>query len=266
MTTRWEFNEDEISRILPLDGAYNFRDVRDYRTRDGRKIGAHRLYRSAGLHKLTDADHDYLTSLNIRHIVDLRSTSEREKWPSRWIPGSEAIFWSRSDNQAEGDLTRLLATGESDPEAYRQAMFTVYRRLPIEMADAFSYMLRQLAEGGLPILIHCAVGKDRTGVALALVLLLLGVDEKTVMDDYLLTNASYDRAMIRFSKNYAAMDLNERAPGVMPALMGAHPEYLRAALGQMIEDHGTIENYAIERLGLTPEELNAMRDNLLEPA
>lgn len=264
MTTRWEFDEAETSRILPLDGAYNFRDVRDYPTRDGRKIGARRLYRSAGLHKLTDADHAYLTSLNIRHIVDLRSTSEREKWPSRWIPDSEAIFWSRSDNQAEGDLTRLLATGESDPEAYRQAMFTVYRRLPIEMADAFSYMLRQLAEGGLPILIHCAVGKDRTGVALAMVLILLGVDEQTVMDDYLLTNASYERAMIRFSKYYSASELDARAPGVMPAIMGAHPEYLHAALARIIKDHGSVENYAIEYLSLTTEELNAMRDNLLE--
>lgn len=261
--TRWEFDTDEIERILPLEGAHNFREIRDYRTSDGRTIVPGQFYRAATISGLTDTDHRYLSGLNIRNIIDLRSSREIESSPSRWMPESDTVTWAHKDNSAEGDLSRLIAEEVSDHREFRRTMLQIYDRLPEEMSTAFTQILRHLASDRLPLLIHCSAGKDRTGLATAIVLDLLGVDHDTVMFDYLLTNATFDQAYAYFEKHYGISKIDARGPHIVKTMLGAHPEYLQTAFDRIAKDHGSVEGYATERLGLSREELGSLRHRML---
>jgi protein-tyrosine phosphatase len=120
---------------------------------------------------LTVGDIDVIDRLGIRLVIDFRATHERECWPSRGVFPT----WARDYDTSNADLGRMLRNPATTVDKCRATMVRTYRDLPEEQAESYTELFHRIAAGDLPILFHCAVGKDRTGVAAALLLALLGV-------------------------------------------------------------------------------------------
>jgi protein-tyrosine phosphatase len=165
---------------IPLEGAMNFRDIGGYETTEGRTVRTGLVFRSDGLHALTEADCGVISGLGLRQVFDLRRAAERERQPSvAHTAGLEATLVAIGDAgpvAQQPELIDMLLSGDL-PEADDAFMVGEYTRMLDEHAADFGRLLGALAEpGGLPALFHCTAGKDRTGVAAALLLVLLGVE------------------------------------------------------------------------------------------
>src|SRR6185312_4315316 len=158
------------TRHIRLEGVGNFRDFGGYAARDGRRIKHKKLYRSAHHAMATDADLEAITALEIAVIVDLRRGEERERMPSRRHTAFAGRVIENETNDAIADPWMEFVRGSDASEG------------------AFRRYLSALAEADGPVLIHCAAGKDRTGILAALTHHLMGVERDDIFADYLLTN------------------------------------------------------------------------------
>jgi len=250
------------SRVPPLQGGRNFRDLGGYATGDGRRVRWGRLYRSGSMAGLTPVDCDYLDSLGIRWICDLRTTDERLSAPSSWQQPAAPRYWSRDHATSFGDLRTLLKAGLPPTAAQvRDVMLSAYRHLPFEQAPAYRELFKRLATGELPMVFNCTAGKDRTGIVAALILDALGVPREVILEDYALTNELLDAH--RFANGKQSL-LGQLSPEVLHAIMGSDPDYLRCAFAVIEERHGCVETYLREVLDIGAEDLNAIRAELLE--
>ena len=252
MTAAW-------SRFVALEGGYNIRDIGGYETADGHTVRRGMVFRSASLSALTDDDLETLAPLGIRLAVDLRSTSERERRPTRMT----GEVWARDYDTSEAELIRALQRSDLTPALAAEMMRQSYRTLHEEQAESFALLFRRIAAGDLPVIFHCAVGKDRTGVAAALLLTLLGVSRQGVDEDYLHTRLTVHRshADARAALAKSGTVVPEE---VLAAIVGVDVSYLDATFAMIDERYGSVAGYATERLGLNDAELSAIRTQLLE--
>lgn len=253
-------------RRLPLEGPDNFRDLGGYRTRDGGQVRWNRLYRSDDLSDLTDRDVDLLASLGIRDVFDLRSEAERTREPDRALDGASMLELGIAvDGVDPVALRHRIRTGRLEPKEVEATMTTAYRSFVTDHADRWATILHNLVEpGSLPTVVHCTAGKDRAGFASALVLLLLGVPEETVFEDYLATNryqAAHRRWLERLVPLYSLFRTNA---GDLAPLLDARRSYLQASLDEIERSWGSVERYAEERLAFSRADLARLRSLLVE--
>jgi protein-tyrosine phosphatase len=144
-------------------------------------------------------------------------------------------------------------------------MIEVYRNLPFEQAASYRELFLRIAGGRLPLLFHCTAGKDRTGVAAALLLSAIGVPRRTILSDYLFTN-EFMTTLVPFlerDSRYGAFLRKWRA--VVTPLLRAEPEYIEAMFEAVATRHGGVEAYARDALSLHESVVPAIRTALLEP-
>lgn len=253
-------------RRLPLHGVANLRDIGGYKTEDGRQVRWGMIYRSGSVTPQGNDAQQYLEQLNIRLICDLRSEKEMiahpDQPPQNPAPQQLHLPMSAGDN----DLDRLK-TLLWRPEHLYKFLADAYIDQVIEAgAGTFKQLLEHLAAPqSLPALIHCTAGKDRTGISIALVLSVLGVPRETIIADYSLSNYAYAQVrdfMQQKMENPLAAVLGVKIEDFMPMLT-AHPDMLRHALAHIDTQYGSVEAYLTERVGLTPDTLQALRDALL---
>ncbi|MFT4047877.1 MAG: tyrosine-protein phosphatase [Solimonas sp.] len=249
-------------RAPPLQGGRNFRDLGGYRAGAGRRVRWGRLYRSGSMAGLTAGDCEYLSGLGIRWICDLRTTSEREAAPNAWHDGAP-LCWSRDYAMSLGDLRRFFGDGPTSAAQMREMMLAVYRQLPFEQAPAYRELFARLAGGDLPLIINCTAGKDRTGIAAALILGALGVQREAIVEDYMLTNA-----LLAAQPPSGALHrrLGHLPANVVRAVLGSDADYLEAAFSAIDERHGSVGTYLREALCVDADALAAIRRELLEDA
>jgi protein-tyrosine phosphatase len=252
--------ESPHQRLLPLQGGQNFRDLGGYRTTDGRTVKWGVLFRSGSMHFLTPADHAYLQKLGIGTVCDFRSTDERRSEPTTWPAGAAPRILS--DDYPMSDLTGGigLKPGETPTaESARAAMAATYPQMLTRFNSQFRRMFAELLAGRVPLAFNCSAGKDRTGVAAALILTALGVPHDTVVEDYLLTNRYFDPRKVVRSTNAALSDWQKLPPDVLRAYMSADRSYIEAAL-KLVEGHrGGAEGYFRDEMGLSKQDLLKLR-------
>ncbi len=252
-------------RHIPLEGVHNFRRFGAYAGADGRQV-RDGLYRSGQFSRASDADLGYLDGLGVSVVADLRRPSEREVEPSHW-PQRPGVRVIESDHAgpAEAPHLRFLRENDLTFDTIRQFMTETYRRLPFDKGNmhVFREGVRALADadGNEAFIVHCAAGKDRTGVFCALVLSEAGVDHDTVVDDYLMTNrvVDFERIAAVMRERLSAKYQREFRDPELKAFLGVDGDYLDAALQEM----GDPRRYLRETLGLGEDELARMRDRLL---
>ncbi len=252
-------------RVFPLSGVHNFRRFGAYPGSDGRSV-RDTLFRSGQFSRATDDDHAVLDGLNVTVVADLRRPSEREAEPSHW-PGREGVTVIESDHAgpAEAPHLRFLREEALTFDSIRRFMTETYRRLPFDEGNqhVFREGVKALAEAGDEdgFIVHCAAGKDRTGIFCALVLWEAGVDHDTVVDDYLMTNTAvdFDRIAGVMRERLAQKYGREFGDAELRAFLGVDGDYLDAA----IEVMGDPSRYLREALGLSEDVLARMRDRLL---
>lgn len=178
-------------RRIRFEGVHNFRDFGGYRTPAGAlKRGV--LYRSAHFAEATDADHDRLRDLGVATLIDLRRPTERMMQPTR-LDGVEIVASDDGDAALAPHLA-FLREADVTPQSAMGYMADTYARLPHEPQhlELFAAAFSRLAADPRPLVVHCAAGKDRTGLLVALIHHALGVGRDDIIADYLLTNEASD--------------------------------------------------------------------------
>ena len=258
-------------RQLPLTGGRNFRDLGGYATSDGRRTRWRRLYRSGVMHRLTDEDCAQLSALGIRVICDLRTPGERNREPTNLpLDAIDVMAWDY-DHRHISFRAQLTGQEVLSPEVVRGCMLKIYRSLPQLLAEQFGGLLRRVAADDTPLVFHCSAGKDRTGIASALILGTLGVPREQIFADYILTNSAMDLEAEHFTRGTGQIGIGDEysmlhrtTPEIRAPLLRAFPEYLAAAFEQIESDHGSVESYLVERLGVDLAMQGRMRAQLLE--
>lgn len=258
----------EQPRVLPLEGAQNVRELGGYPTTDGHRVKTGRLFRSAELSHLTPTDAEKLGTCDIAMIFDLRAVEERAKEPTTWAPDSEPLTIASNYHLDMSAFVAMFREGVPSAAAVSAAMTEFYRDSAYRLEPLLRLLFAQLARSDEAVLWHCSAGKDRTGVAAALVLTALGVDRATILKDYVLSAELY--RMDRFIK---AEDIDPKDPAaawmrlppdVLKVLGGVQPEWINATFSQIESDYGSVANYLDQRLGVGADQLAAIRANFLE--
>lgn len=253
-----------------LEGVRNFRDVGGLGTADGRTVAHGRYYRSGHLARPTDADRERLTALGLRLVVDLRNPADIEldgadfvPDGARWLhlpmsdPARHSDFWK--DMQA-ADIARLRERlGNGRAEA---AIASDYRGQVVARVANHAAFLNALVEAdGLPVVVHCSAGKDRAGIAAALVLRVLGVPDDVIVANYLESNAPH----ARYRPNSDRLRMDPELAELFRPFMEVREEYLRGALEVMDTHWGGFDAYLADGLGFGPAAQERLRELLLAP-
>ncbi|MEX2208344.1 MAG: tyrosine-protein phosphatase [Myxococcota bacterium] len=253
-------------RVLPLEGAHNFRDLGGYQASDGRRVRWGRVYRSDDISELSDADIAYLSRLGLRLVCDFRSAAERDDAPDRLpTPAPETALLAISDSSVDPTVLReRILSGDLGELDFAQLLVDGNRSFASAFSAQYGEMFERLGDAqGLPALLHCTAGKDRTGFGAALVLLALGVPEQTVYDDYLLTNATSAARTERMLWFIRLRSFGRADVGRIRPLLEARREYLSAGLDEVVRGNGSVDRYLREALGVDDEERAQLRTALL---
>ncbi len=243
-----------------FEGAMNFRDIGGHETMDGRRVHRGRFYRSGQMSGFTDRDIAAIRQLSIRSLCDFRAPDERERSPTRWIEGQPVRQSVREDQENLGSIAKFYDTVRESHAVARSVMTDGYRKLPYLLAPSYRAMFEFILAGDVPIVFHCTVGKDRTGIASALLLSALGVPRERVIEDFRASDQHYDR-LFTLVRSQALESIHiEEDSDIWPPLLLSDPAYLDALFDQLQMQHGGVEGYLDAVLGVDADALTRLRD------
>ncbi len=229
-------------RHLPLDGTRNLRDVGGYPAAGGRMTRWRTLLRSDELTTLPDRTRRELLELGLRQVIDLRWPEELERSPNAFLRSPVVRYRS----------VPLLA---DDPTPHA-GLAGMYRHVFDARAPQLADVVRALLEDdGLPAIIGCAAGKDRTGVTIALLLDLVGVPTDVIVEDYALS-AGY------FASPVAHVALDDWRHH--PLVVDSPPEFMASALEHLDRVHGGAQAL-LHRQGIAQSDIDRLVGLLTEP-
>ncbi len=268
------------TQAIELDGVGNARQLGGYVCADGRKIKDDVLLRSAALSTLTDEGAKTLAEkYHLRYVFDFRTETERKVQPDKEVEGAENVWLPMFTSSLYDDETVaaiMEARRTNDPEqayitlAKHHGLSTIYSKMLLtdEGKKAYSEFFDKLltVEDGEAVLWHCSQGKDRAGMAAVLLLYALGADEDTIKQDYLLTNDAYNKDRIAGSEAHAAeLGLTEdETKEYVGTAIAVYEDFFNIAIDGVKAEYGSVENYLTEGLGLTDDDIIALRDKFLE--
>ncbi|MEJ3405045.1 tyrosine-protein phosphatase [Rathayibacter sp. YIM 133350] len=236
--------------LIRIPGTYNFRDAGGY-SADSGLLRRGKLFRSDGLHALDDEGRRMLAELGVALVIDLRDEQESAAMPDA-LDGLAVrriqlpVFEGGGSGVAAGGLDGL------------------YTRILTDHVSVVVEALRAIAASGEDaVVVHCTAGKDRTGVVVALTQLAVGVDRRSVVEDYAATEANlageWLEAMIAMIGRYGVPDSPQ-----LRVLMGGSPaEALESAIDVVEREHGSVRQFLLAS-GLSLAELAALEDALVE--
>jgi protein-tyrosine phosphatase len=249
---------------VPLEGNLNLRDLGGYASALGGEVRTGCLFRSDELHALTDSDLDVIAALGVRVVFDLRNDAERRLKPSRLWDGAE-VHERETPSHEPTSAGRTLAddivsgwVGEADDDQFSGVYIDLLTRLAPELRR-----IVELAADAVdrPLLFHCAAGKDRTGIAAAVLLGLLGVPDDTILDDYELTT-KYSTPT-RYAEVAELVEQHGANAEQVRAFISARRPVLAKTLAHLQNTWSTYDNYATEVLGIEKDVLDKLRARLL---
>ncbi|MCB1748444.1 MAG: tyrosine-protein phosphatase [Gammaproteobacteria bacterium] len=245
------------SRAILFEGARNVRDLGGLPAAGDRTTRRGVIIRADGLSRLSAPDLERLDALDVRTIIDLRYDEERQRAPDRLPPGRSPRFLHRGLHpRGSVELFTQVNRGTADAARAHALMCDNYARIPFEHADAFGDILAELLrDDGAAFLVHCTSGKDRTGIAVALILGALGVPREVIVEDFELSNCEHQPVDV----------FTERArPDAVAVVMSAHGDFVRATLDAIDRRCGGLETYLDEWLGFGPDQRAALARCMLD--
>lgn len=238
-------------RVLPMTGAFNFRDLGGIKLRDNRKVKWGKLFRADELTNLTAEDIAYLGSIPISSVIDFRAEGEIKRAPDK-LPLSTQFTYPLSITPGAMRTDGVQSRGVS---SFSNQMKHTNRLYVSDSACIRAYRIMfAIIQNNLsaPLVFHCSAGKDRTGMAAALILFALGASEEVVLEDYMLSKT-------HIADKYTAMV--ERYPRTAPIFTVKKP-YLLAGINQMKRDYGSVMNFLTQELRV---DIPRLRRIYLEP-
>jgi protein tyrosine/serine phosphatase len=256
-------------RIRDFDGIHNFRDYGGYAARDGARLKSGILWRSGQHVDATPDDLAKLEAIRLATVIDLRGDTERADYPCARPANFAAQILYADGETADGGHAPHVAVARDVITAAdaHEAMLRFYPTMPFRPNQIAVYRLyfEALAERDGPSLLHCLAGKDRTGVAAALLHMVMGVHPDDVMADYMLTNSAgnVERRIAAGAKKVRDSFGETMQEDAVRILMSVHPAYLEAALASIRAAHGSVEGYAQDVLGVDMARLAKIEARLL---
>ena len=247
----------------------NFRDLGNYKNKDGLKIKSKKLLRSGELYNISENDINLLENeYNLQKIIDLRTDREVNDYPSVVIPNMEYIrlniFSVIEDENSFSKKEMTEAYDKSNPQ--EKLKMGYYLLVNNKNANkCFSEFLNIISENETgSVLWHCFAGKDRTGFATFLVLYILGCSEDVIYEDYLLTNEmrkTHNEKLIEKAISEGAD--NEKVES-MKIMLNVHKDYLDYAISEIENNFGSTEDYILNVLNFGKEKQELLREKYLE--
>lgn len=245
-------------RIIPMETLYNFRDLGGYYNDEHKQTKWGKLYRSSSLATASVQDRETLKNLGIKTLIDFRPESEKSTNLREYhapqiynlpLRGNRFnVFFDNilSEKMMKGDVLVHLEDVLSFLLENNSDYFT-------EMFDIL------LDENNYPIVMHCSLGKDRTGVASALILAAIGIDREQILNDFVLSNES-----INFNALFANADMfTSNVQETITALFSAHKETLIYSFDRIAKEYGSVDNYLEQELNLTPKKRERLKELML---
>ncbi|CAL9361284.1 tyrosine-protein phosphatase [Streptomyces sp. enrichment culture] len=254
-----------------LTGVRNFRDVGGLPTVDGRRVRPGVLFRSGHLAHATAEDAAFLSSLGLHTVFDFRNAADQKlEGPDVALPGVRNVNLPLSDPADGAEFWRMVRDG--DLEQLRSIladgkgadrMIASYRATIKGRTAEHSQVLHALAQESVPALMHCAAGKDRAGLSVAVTLLAVGVERDAIFEDYLKSNERHRRYKVQRNGDSASA-YSPEVMDLLNPLFDARAEYLTAALETIEETWGGVDAYLERGLALAPATRERLRARLLD--
>lgn len=262
-------------RSIGLTGVGNARQLGGYIGADERKIKENLLLRTG---KLADADTEDLRRLRevyqLSEVVDFRTSFERDAQPDPVMEGvtNHHIGILDESSKANEGMAAAAAGGAFPIEKVMEfitngAMEDMYVDIATNphSQQGYSRFFQILLEHGQgAVLWHCTAGKDRAGFGSVLLLAALGVDRKTIVEDYVLTNHYYQKNIAGFEQYIRSQGYSDEAMKAAKAIAGAEQDYLEKALDVIDREYGSMDIYLERKLGLSVDNKQKLRDKFLE--
>ncbi|MBL4618042.1 MAG: tyrosine-protein phosphatase [Robiginitomaculum sp.] len=250
-------------RVFANTDVNNFRDYGGWRTSCGKQVVTGRLLRSGHWADAKGEAHDLLRELGVQVVVDLRRLAERHLQPNIF-PKDLFLEQLAADggNMKDPPHIQFLREGNLTNTSVQNYMRSAYRRIPVEEhhQQLFRQTILRLGQGKTELL-HCAAGKDRTGILAALILGLLGVGEENIIEDYMLTNKAVDieNRLPAIAKKVSESLGEDIAPEILFPMLGVKEDLLHQS-GKILTDP---ELYARKNLELSADDLQQLKNNLI---
>lgn len=242
-------------RHIPLEGAYNFRDLGGLVGAGGRPIASGRVFRSDRLSRLSENDRQLLEAKGIRRVYDLRSTAEL-------AADGIGAFAAAADRHRHVPLVGVSLSA-TDPaiDWTRIDLQSRYLEMLVEGAPVIRGVLEWLAEAAErdATVIHCTGGKDRTGVVVAVLERALGVDDADIVDDYAVSERLL-APVVEASRELLTAEGFD--PAVILYLCGSPAERMVKMLADMDSRWGGVGGY-LDSIGVSGETVALLRESLL---
>jgi len=243
----------------------NFRDLGGILAADGKAIRKGLLLRCSQPSDLDADEIKALAMLNILHIVDLR-----RPWESKIAPVCDLDGALYTNIDVMADKAHVESSFEewisnTNLETVEQGMFDTYTCLVSTTAahKGFAQFLRICLDADGAVLFHCHAGKDRTGVAAAILLKILGASDEDIFTDYMETMTDVNYRLPNTLEEYRTKGLDETKLEAIAIVYSIKREYLQAAFTEIDEAFGGFENYVEQELGVTQEEISRLKEKYL---
>lgn len=269
-------------QFLPVKGMVNARDLGGCRMQDGKVLREGVLFRAAHLAEASDADLEYLASVPVAKVVDFRKDEELQGKADRSVPGAEyvRIPVDASGNAAAqaSEKERKKITGRKKFDVKKIIVMVAFNEKAAKVAremyptlvfspecqQQFARFFREvLATEKGAVLYHCTQGKDRTGIASALLLAALGADRETIVADFDATNLVYEADVRKYSRRVRFWGGKDEEVGVVKSFLGANTENFVSTLDEIDRRYGSMEAYLKGPIGLTDADIRTLRERYL---
>jgi len=259
--------DPEASPFVPTQGIHNLRDYGGWAVPGGGRVKTGLLFRSGQHMEATDSDLETFQALDVRTIIDLRGVTERTNFPCRRHSEFAAdilAYDGETSNSPphEGGGGTVTMTAE---RAFNR-MIGVYTRMPVNpaMIAMFTRYFEALDTREGASLVHCFAGKDRTGIAASLLLHILGVNRNDTIAEFLRTN---DAPVKHILERQSLPRMREVYAGIedeaVENLMNVRPEYIETYFAEIERDHGSLDAYLAQTLGVDEARKARLKDRLL---
>lgn len=269
-------------QFLPVKGIVNARDLGGYTMLDGRIVDSGRLLRAAHLADATDEDIRNLERLPVTAIIDFRKEQEKVGKADREVPGARYTSLpvdpsgnamatateeekKKFSGQKKFDVKKVIvfAAFNKKAQAVAREMYPTLLFDP-DCQQQFARFFRLVLETDHgAVLFHCTQGKDRTGIASALLLAALGADRETIVADFDATNRVYEKDVRKYSRRVKFLGGKEEEVGVVKAFLGCNTENFIKALDRIDQEFGSLQAYLKGPIGLTDADIQTLRERYL---